>query len=350
MELRLPIKVLRRAPFIYVGADSRFLILGALSDLVTFRGLNLQRAYPLLVSKRSPGGLKAGRLFSLAFLYVDDNGGWRLHLTHPVLLGDEEGALEILLSRAYHLASSLGCTSMDIEVHKASGSVSFPSSLSPLFYDLNKATLVELEPAFFLKRGFRVAEEIKCLNAEIDDFEEGLNIEKGSNEHISHASPSEFRDIERKCKAFSIRSYALSMADATFNPGENIPFYEGAAYIMWGRRWGSRERRVDGFLRWSPNLFEALERVRTPHLLFFQHPMRWMYRTGKVFEWGFRTREKRIILHLLSAATEAMRSRGIETVELGYMDSGQGFLERVLGEHSFKVVHRITLLRRVVEH
>lgn len=350
IEFHLPAKVFKRAPFIYIGADSRSLILGAFSDLVKHKGANLQRTYPLLVSRRSSDGLQEGQLFSLAFLYIDDDERRRLHLTHPILLEDGDEILETLISGAKRLAISLGCASIDIEVHKVSGPVSFPSSISPISYDLNKATLLGLDSASLLKRGFRVEEEIKCLNADIEDFEGRLNIQERTNEYITPLLPSEFRKIEKEPQIFPIRSYTLSRADAAINFNENIPLYEGMAYIMWKRgRGGSKEGEVKGFIRWCPNLFEALEMLRTPYpLLFKDHLPEYRYGLGKVFDWGFRARDENLIIQLLSSASEAMRGRGIKGIQLGFVDSRNGFLERILGKYGFKVVHRIEILRRAV--
>lgn len=241
---------------------------------------------------------------------------------------------------------------MDIEVHhEVAGSVSFPSSISPISYDLGKAALVGLDEASLIKRGFRVVEEIRCLNADIDYLEDRLSNEKRSSEYVTAASPKEFKEVEKMCKSLPIRSYTLSNADATFNPTEDIPIIKGTACIMWRRRrWGFGELAVDGFMRWSPNLFEAMERFRTPYLPLFQEILRYDYRAGKVFEWGFRSRDRGIILHLLSVAVEAMRYMGIERIQLGYVDSGQEFLKNLLERYGFKVVHRIRLMRRGVEH
>ncbi len=352
MELHLPVKVFRRAPFIYTGVDSRSLILGAFSDPLTNRGMNLQRAFPLLVSSRHPDGRLADQLFSLAFLYIDDDERRRLHLTHPILLEGEGEALETLLSGANRIASTLGCASMDIEAHhEVLGSISFPSSMSPISYDLGKATLIGLNEVSLIKKGFRAVEEIRCLSADIHYLEDRLSDEKRSNEYVAAASPKEFKEIEKMCRSLPIRSYTLSNADATLNPAENIPISEGTTWIIRRRRrWGFGELTVEGFMRWSPNLFEAMERFRTPYLPLFQDILRYEYRAGKVFEWGFRSRDKGIILPLLSAAAEAMKHMGIETIQLGCVDFRQGFLKNLLEEYGFKVVHRIRLMRRTVEH
>lgn len=351
IDLHLPVRVFRRSPFIYTGPDYRSLILGAFSDLVNLGGLSLQRSYPLSVSRRASEGRREEQLFSLAFLYIDDDGRKRLHLTHPILLGDDEGeALETLLSGAERLGSTLGCASIDIEVHWVAGQVSFPTSLSPISYDLGKANLAGLDRELLLKRGFRIEEEIECLKADIEDFGGKAGIEERLNENITPLSITDFRAMGRRLKALPVRSYTPSMADAFFNPTENIPFYEGMAYILWGRGgWGSGERRAEGFIRWSPNLIEALERLRTPHLILFQDLLpSERYGLGKAFEWGLRTKEEGPLIQLLSAAAEAMRGWGIREIQLGFVDSRRRFLMRVLGRYGFKVVHRIELMRRAV--
>jgi len=348
-EVRLPVRVLRRAPFIYSGSDFRSLILGAFSECVTHRGLSLQRTYPLLVSRESPHPLQVDGVFTFAFLYVDADDRRRLILTHPVPLDGGEEALEALLSGAYRLASSLGCVSLDVEAHEAKGPQAFPTSLTPISYDLRRANLAGKVAELLMRRGFRVEGEIVCLDADIGQFLRGLNIDGGPIENIVSASPSEAIELERRAEALSLRPFTLSLRDAEFRPWKNAPFFDGSFLVKFGGKGGSGGKTIDGFVRWSPDLFEALEEVRTPYPpLLHEHLIRGEFRSGKVYDWGFKTRDEEPIISLLSAAAGAMRGRNIERIQFGYLNSRERFLGRNLERRGFKVTHRIKLFRRAV--
>jgi hypothetical protein len=349
MEVRLPVRVLRRAPFIYSGSDFRSLILGAFSECVTHRGSSFQRTYPLLVSSEPPHRHTGDRVFTFAFLYVDTDDRRRLILTHPVPLEGEEEALEALLSGAHRLASSLGCISIDVEVHEAAGPQAFPTSLTPISYDLRRAVLVRQGAELLMRRGFRVEGEIICLDADIGQFLRGLKIDVGPIENIVSASPSEAIELERGAEAFSLRPFSLSLKDTEFRPWKNTPFLDGSFLVKFGGKGRTGEKAVDGFVRWSPDLFEALEEVKTPYpSLLHEHLIRGEFRSGKVYDWGFKTRDEEPIISLLSAAAGSMRGRNIERIQFGYLNSRERFLGRNLERRGFKVTHRIKLFRRAV--
>jgi len=120
-DLRLPLAVLRRAPFVYVGPDFRSLPLGVLSDIVEHRGRQIQRLNPFTVSRVVGNGEFDDVLFCFTFFYINDDDERVVFLTQPIYLTDSEEpeALDSLLFEAERLAGFVQSRLIEAEVHEA---------------------------------------------------------------------------------------------------------------------------------------------------------------------------------------------------------------------------------------
>ena len=119
-DLRLPIALFRKAPFVYVGPDFRSLPLGLLSDVVEHRGRQIQRLNPFTVSKINGNDGSMDILFCFAFFYINDGDERVVFLTQPIYLTSfvDIGALDALLFEVETFAKFLGSRIIEIEVHE----------------------------------------------------------------------------------------------------------------------------------------------------------------------------------------------------------------------------------------
>jgi len=353
-DLRLPIAVLRKAPFVYVGPDFRSLPLGILSDIVEHRGRKMQRLNPFTVTRTFEDDGSADVLFCFIFFYVNDDDERVVYLTHPVYLanGDESEALEALLAEVERLAKFLDSGIIQLEVHdQISGPVAFPTSPSFVSYDLDCANILKPDALLLKRHDFEEEMEVFCLEQSVHEFEriEGEAKERPDKYIITSASPPEFLTVKKKARNFPVKSYELTHSDDAFEP-TNIPFFEDAAYTVYKRsRWPFKKGSDEGYLRWTPNIMEPFMEIRNPFpLLFYESLEEHAYRYGKVFDWGLSIEDRELFTSLLSHAVRSMKQRGIVRFQFSNVGSDQMFIKKCLEESGFKATHRIKLLRKEV--
>lgn len=352
-DLRLPIAVLRKAPFVYVGPDFRSLPLGILSDIVEHRGRKMQRLNPFTVSRALEDG-PDDVLFSFIFFYVNDDDERVVYLTHPIYLADsdESEALEALLFEVERLAKFLDSGIIQIEVHdQISGPIAFPTSPSFVSYDLDCANILKPDAAVLRRHNFEEELEVVCLDQSLHEFEirEGEAKEKPEKYIITSASPPEFMTFRERARNFQVKSYELTHSDGAFKP-TNLPFFEDVAYTVHKRsRWSFKKGSDEGYLRWTPNIMEPFLKIRNPFpLLFYESLEEHAYKYGKVFDWGLRRKDRELFISLLSHAVGSMKQRGIERFQFSNVDSEDKFIISSLEESGFEATHRIKLLRKEV--
>lgn len=353
-DLRLPIALLRKAPFVYVGPDFRSLPLGLLSDIVDHHGRQIQRLNPLTVSMAKGGRVSTDLLFCFTFFYINDDDERVVFLTQPIWLTDYRNseALEALLIEVERLAEFLESGFIEIEIHEdIKGLVAFPTSLSFLSYNLEHTKISKLDSDLLKRHDFRDEVEILCFDQAIKDFQHRLD-EKGDSQDkyaITPVSPLEFLMIKERARMSKAKSYELTQSDGAFKP-TNIPFFEGVAYAIRERsRWPFRKASEKGYLRWTPNIMEPFKERTTPFPLLFYHALEeHVYNYGKIIDWGLSSEDGSLLTSLLSEAAETMKMRGISRFQFAHVDRSQKFIKNLLEEFGFKPIHKIKLLRKEV--
>ena len=353
-DLRLPIAVLKKAPFVYIGPDFRSLPLGILSDIVDHRGRKIQRLNPFTVSKAGVDDGSTDLLFCFTFFYINDKDERVVFLTHPIYLTNFEKseALEALLVEVERLAAFLDSGIIEMEVHEQiTGPVAFPTSLSFFSYDLDNATISKPDAALLKRSGFREEVEVICLEQGLHDFERRADEtgEKPDGYAVTSVSPTEFTMVKEKAHNFPVSSYELTRSDSAFKP-TNLPFFEDVAYTARKRsRWSFRKTSNEGYLRWTPNIMEPFNESRKPFPLLFYHALEeHAYDHGKIFDWGLSGEDRALLASLLSQAVTSMKQRGIKRFQFANVDSEEKFIKDFLEEFGFKTAHKIKLLRKEV--
>jgi hypothetical protein len=351
---RLPIAVLRKAPFVYVGPDFRSLPLGILSDIVEHRGRKMQRLNPFTVSRTTEDDGSADILFCFIFFYVNDDDERVVYLTHPIYLAnsDESEALEALMTEVERLANFLDSGIIQIELHdQISGSVAFPTSLSFFSYNLDHATIEKPVAAQFKRFNYHEESEVICLDQSLYEFESlaGEMVEEPAGCFFASVSPREYSMVREKARDFPVKSYELTRSDGAFKP-TNLPFFEDVAHVARRRSGWLFKKDLDlGYLRWTPNIMEPFLETGNPFpLLNFDALEGHAYRYGNIFDWGLNGEDPELFASLLSLAVKSMRRRGIERFQFSHVDSGQEFVLSVLKDYGFEEAHRIKLLRKEV--
>lgn len=350
-DLRLPIAVFRKAPFVYVGPDFRSLPLGLLSDVVEHRGRQIQRLNPFTVSKINGVDRSTDILFCFAFFYINDDDERVVLLTQPIYLTNfvDTEALDALLVEVERFANFLGSRIIEIEVHEQlDGPVAFPTSLSFFSYNLNSMSTIKPETAHFERHEFRKEAEIVCLDQSVSEFEHSADeSNRGSDEYIINSlSPLDFIAVKNKSRSFPVKSYELTYSDSVFKP-INLPFFEDTAYTLQKRGWFFRKESDEGYLRWTPNIMEPFAERRTPFPLLFYHTLEeHVYSYGKIFDWGLSEEDPALFNLLLSHAVRSMKKKGIQKVQFAHVESKQKFIKKFLEKSGFKAIHRINLLSR----
>lgn len=356
IDLHLPVDVMRRAPFILVGPDSRFLPLGILADSVGHGGKQLQRVSPLVLSRMSDKAAEA-QIFCFAFFYVNDQYRRVLLLTHPIEMNESvsEEALEALLAEAERIAGLLNCSIIEVELHhQVEGPVAFPTSFSLVSYDLARAMTVKADADLFRRIGFEELTEVNCFEGKISDLEIGPEDVNGKrrDQEVSPVSPGEyFKFIDKG--SFDIRSFEISRWDSAFKTTSppNFPCFEDTTFLAQRRsRLGFLKGSGRGYIHWAPNIMEPFNLYHTPHILLFYHVLeQYFYECGKVIEWGLGSEDRSLLSFLLFRAVESMKERGIRRVQFANVEGSQSFMRSYLNDKGFNLIHRIKLLQKEVD-
>ena len=349
VNIRFPIKVLEKLPFVYSGPDFRSLTLGAVSDILSYHGLKFQRLYPFTVSRLEQGRL-TDLLFCFTFLLVDDDGRLGMFLTNPIPLVMEEPAhaLDALLKEAERLARFFRGLFLEIEVNEqALGDVAHPTSLSFISYDLGKSSLMIPSQNFLAERGFSIKRGYCSFRNEIPDFlkEAKELIHSLDDFPEKFITLSELNELKKNSR-FIARSCELSEMDEGLREFK-LPLFEDTALRIKGRGTPLFKKNAEGYIHWQPDIFEASSMGMTPHLNIFTNLLEeTRYTRGKIFEWGISDPDRRLFICLLARGAAAMYSKGIKRFEFARVNDEQKFIIETLEEAGFCKVHAVKILRK----
>lgn len=354
IDLRLPIGVWRRAPFIIVGHDFKFLPLGVLADYLQHGGKQLPRINPLVLSKTDSKGLKQDVVFCFVFFYVNDRYERVMFMTHPIDMGSvNHEALEALLGELLRIARLLDCHIVEAELNDlVEGSVAFPTSLSSISYDVEAAEMVEDGLEVFRRDGFNEWAEVECFEHNVKELEGELRGMTSLQDrvHITQVGKEDYLKLVGRMEEMETRSFRLPSWDGSNSATPfNFQIFNDSAYILRkAPRFGFLKSLELGFIRFIPNLIEPLKHLRTPHLLLFSNALEeYPYDAAKIVEWGLGSDNQ--LFDLLQKATEAMGKRRIVNIQFANVSSKQTKMKVILKELGFKLVHRVKMLRREVD-
>ncbi|MBS7643771.1 hypothetical protein KEJ26_04290 [Candidatus Bathyarchaeota archaeon] len=344
----MPLELFRTTPFIYSGPDFKFLPCGVISDVMSYRGRQFERFYPMTVSSVEDNHV-SDRLFCLGFFYIDSDGGLVLFLTHPCWISsafESSFLIDFLLTNVEEFTRSLNCRFIEVEFHdELTSKVAFPTSLSHFSYDLGKIRIQEDDLSIMRRHGFEEETALFCYERKISDSEELLteNFHLPSKDYtVTSINQTEFRQIKEKKNPLPIKSYAISDG-RPFVISENLPFLPNTAFFA------HHESDVVGFVRWFPNLLELLQTGSTPTPLLFPHVLKtYPFHYGKIFEWSLKTEDSELFAILLLHVLKAMKRQGLGICQIGNVQDEDSFVKKFLEQYGFQKVHEVKILRRQV--
>ncbi len=352
-DRRLPVEVLAKSPFVYTGPNPGAFLMGALQGVLTHRGRLLPRVHPLTVSEVTAAHPPIDRVFSWCFFYATDADELVLFLTHPCWLhrSDDPALLDFFLERAEELATSGGCTRIQLEHNTSTSYVAYPTSLTPFSHDVQTLVGTEDDVARLHAHGFQDASTIQCYEQRLLTLETQIQTEQTSKVsfRLESMKPFEFLPLHTSPTPYSIHGYALARRDPflTFTDPQS-PDVVSAAYTR--PRW-LRRGALAGYVRWTPNLFEPALAYRLPVPLLFTYAFEtYAFTYGKIVDWGLSgdSDDTTLFTALLTHVAHAMKTRGLTRIQVGNVHDRQSPLKAWLRHYGFQPVHAITLLQKPV--
>ena len=346
IDTRLPLKLFRTVPFIYSGPDFKSFPCGVISDIVSYRGRQVERFYPITVSSVEDDHV-SDRLFCLSFFYVDSHGELVLFLTHPCWISSTSESsflIDFLLTNVEEFTRSLNCKFIKVEFHdEVTSKVAFPTSTSHFSYDLGKIHIQRDDLSIMRRHEFEEETAILCYEQKISDSEKLLtgNFHPPSKDYtVTPINSIRFQQIKEKKNLFPIKSYTISN-ETPFVVSENLPFLPNTALLA------HHENDVVGFIRWFPNLLELLQTHSTPTPLLFSYVLKTHpFHHGKIFEWNLKTEDTELFAILLLHALQAMKRQGLRVCQIGNVRDKDSFVKNFLEQYGFQKVHKMKVLRR----
>lgn len=348
LDTRLPLKLFRATPFIYSGPDFKSLPCGVISDVLSYRGRQFERFYPMTVSSIE-NNHESDRLFCLGFFYVDSNRELALFLTHPCWLSSTSESsflIDFLLTNVEELARSVDGRFIEAEFHdEVISKIAFPTSLSHFSYDLDKIRIQRDELSIMTRRGFKEETATLCYEQKIFDPEKLLaeNFHSFSEDYaVTPINSTRFQQIKEKKKMLPIRSFTLSN-EIPFIASENLPVLPNTVFIA------HNENDIVGSMQWFPDLLELLQTDSTPTPLLFPYVLKTHpFKRGKILEWNLESENTELFAILLLHVLQAMKRRGLDVCQIANVCDGHSFIKNFLEQYGFRKVHKMKVLRREV--
>lgn len=354
IDLRLPIDLWRRAPFLLVGPDLRFLPLGVLVDYIRHGDKQLPRINPLVLSKIHTNGLKQDAVFCFILLYINDHYERVMLMTHPISMGSaNREALEAFLKEIFRIAELLECQIVEVELNDlVEGSVAFPTSFSSISYDVEVAEMIKSDLEVFHRDGFREWAKVECFEHKVHELENLLGeiIRDQNRLHMTHVRLEDYLKLVSRLGGSKIGSFRLPVWNASDLARllNFQPFSDSAYALSASSRLGFLKSSECGYFCCVPNLLEPLKTFRTPHVLLFKRLLEaYSYDTMKIIEWGISSDDR--LPELLFKATGVMKDKNIANMQFANVSSDQINVKNLLHELGFKLIHRVKLLRKEVE-
>jgi hypothetical protein len=294
-------------------------------------------------------GALADRVFCFAFFYLKDNGNLALFLTQPYWLdkSDLQESSDLLFAEAEKLARSAGSEGLEVEIHsQIAPPVSFPTSLSDFSYDLDSMKPQEVDFRSLQERGFQEEKALFCYDQTIGEVQEKMEEKHGAEGAFTTGdiSQNKFSTIDAQTCQFPLREYCLSLKDPIMTQ-KMINFFSDTGSVAHRSGTIFSRRSIEGFLHWSPNLFEAVRENPFP-FLFYDHLVSHRFKCGKAFRWRMRQENHELFSSLLSHSLHSMKQRGLERCQIASVDDRQTFVKSMLESYGFRIVHITRLLRK----
>jgi len=354
IDLRLPIDVWRRAPFILIGPDSRFLPLGVHVEYIHHGDKQLPRINPLVLSKIHSNGLKQDVVFCFVFIYINDRYERTMLMTHPVNMSSTSyDALEALLKEVLRIAGLLECQVVEVELNDlVEGSVAFPTSFSSISHDVEVAEMIKSCLEVFLRGGFTEWAEVECFEHKVRELESELDEIVHGQDRIDKTQVrlADYLKLVSKLGDSKIRSFKLPAWNTSDSASLlKLKHLSDSAYMLRvSSRFGFFKSSECGYIHCVPNLIEPVKTFRTPHVLLFEGLLEaYSYDVMKIVDWCINSNDR--LPGLLFKANEAVKEKGVAKIQFANVPSDQIVVKNFLSKLGFKLIHRVKLLRKEVE-
>ncbi len=347
IDTYLPLKVWKICPFIYTGPNFAPFQVGLLPGVVQYQGSVAQRFYPLTVYWEESKTRMTNHLFAFCFLCQSDTQQLSFYVAPICWLCDnkKEIVLDFFLTQIEELACELKASSITMEVNSdINARIAFPTSLSPFSYDLENHVALDIDEGQLQTYGFHPLRYIHC-------YERNLITKKTlptppRNYQFQEISGSQNQALTPAISQLPYHAFTL----ASVNSGLSMhsEHLDEIRILAFKKQGWFKKPELEGYLQWTPNLFEPSRTYHLPVPLIFQYAYHdYPYTLGKIVDWGFNTINSRLIATLLDHVAVSMQKRGILKLQIGGVLEGSE-LQSVLASENFTPIHTINLLQKQV--
>jgi hypothetical protein len=355
VETRLSTLLFKESPFFFTGSDWMSFPLGRLPNIIEHESFKLQRFHPFTVSKLTSEDLWKDQMTCFSFFYINDSNELSLFITHPHWFerSNSRDCLNFFLEKISELARYIKCKKVLLEFHeKFISAIAFPTSISDFSYDLSHMQIQKEDFNLYRKIGFKTINELYSFESNIIEFLESEYASIPYEEYIIKSiSPSKLMNVKTEENKYPVHNFSLSRKDVTTS-SKYIPSFADDSVIVAARAQtsiGSLKSSFEGYLQWSPNLFEPFIEKQTPSpYLFIPFLNKFGYASGKIYKWAIKEKKIELLTCLISQAISNMNIKGIKKCQISYIEKNQKFIINTLRSLGFHKVHTIKLMQKEV--
>ena len=353
LETRLSTSLFKEIPFFFTGSDWMSFPLGRLPNIIEHESFKLQRFHPFTVSKLTSEDIWKDQMTCFSFFYINNSNELSLFITHPHWFerSNSQDCLNFFLEKISQLARYIKCKQILLEFHENFNTpIAFPTSISDFSYNLNHMQIQKEDFNLYQKIGFKTINELCGFESNIIDFLESEYASIPIGEYkIRSISPSRLMNIKTDENEYPVHNFSLSRKDVNTS-SKYIPSFDDDSVIVANKTSiGSLKSSFEGYLQWSPNLFEPFNDKQTPSpYLFIPFLKKFGYASGKIYKWAIREKKIELLTCLISQAIRNMDIKGIKKCQISYIENKQKFIINTLKSLGFHKVHTIKLMQKEV--
>jgi hypothetical protein len=275
-------------------------------------------------------------------------------VSNPIFLNNSVDieAFDTLLLEVDKLTNFVKGNIIELEIHSNSKNhIAFPTS--PSFFNKitrnieNISKNLGVDESCLSENNFHKETALNCYDISIEQFEENILDIDLDGYKITTVDPPRYMEIKNSRK-FKYSSFSLTGNDDAFKPSK-LPFFERSTLSASKSRWFSRKERVEGILRWIPDIIEPSMEKKTPYPLLFHSSLEnHQYEYGKIFDWAFNNRNKNLILSIIHHAVKLMKTFGLTSFQISNIDNDHNFLSKLCENYGFDKIHTIKIYRKEV--
>lgn len=348
IESRIPVALFKEAPFIYTGPDFMSFPLGMISNIIYNKNRNIQRFFPITISKLQ-GKVLVDQMFCFGFFYINDEDDLVFYLTHPFWFErtNMQEILNFFIMKIKEFVKKKNCNQIQIEIHdNFTSSIAYPTSLSHLSYYLNEDKFQTDDLKVFQRYGFKEINSLFCYEQNIEEIEKNLKEKFGHAKKykVKTIFQSDFIKISSKINTFPLKAYSLSSKDLiVFH--KLIPPFKDSIFILYKQNENSLNLSIDGFVQWVPNLFELFSKCRSPIPYLYYYDFKdFPFKCGKIINWALNEEKDELFIALIYHSINLLKKKGIKKCQIAFIHNEQDFMKRNFNSYGFNKVHTIKLL------